>query len=374
MASSKTSKGNLAQLTPEDTPTVAAIYAAWKAKPTRRSRRIGASTIGGPCDRAIWYSFRWAGQADFSGRMLRLFDTGNHEEKRIIADLKSIGCEVDAPEEQHEFTGVNGHLVCKIDGAVKGLPEAPETWHVLEVKTHNIKSFAALKSKGLDSKPTHRAQCATAMLLSGMNRCLYIAVCKDTDELWSMRLRIEEERELAESMIRRAEYIRDQSTPPEKISDDPEYFECKWCDHKAVCHGTRLMDPTCRSCCYSTPVQAGGWICEHGSRRSSLIGEATQLEGCEHHRFIPLTIGYAEVQDSGEDEAGPWVEYKTKDGAIFRNGPGPHGYSSKELATFPPELVGADTKILGTVADIKARIGSVTGKAEVVKVVAETDL
>ena len=40
-----------------------------------------------------------------------------------------------------------------------GIPEAPKTWHVLEFKTHNSKSFAKLEKEGVQkSNPMHYAQ------------------------------------------------------------------------------------------------------------------------------------------------------------------------------------------------------------------------
>jgi len=330
-----------------DSETVKAIYAYHKAQPQRRGARLGASIIGGPCDRALWYSFRWAGREEHDGRLLRLFERGQVEEPRVVKELRGIGCEVmdkdPSTGEQVEFSAVGGHLVCKLDGAVLGVPEAPKTWHVLEVKTHNAKSFAALQSKGIASKPTHLAQCAVAMRMSGMTRCLYIAVNKDTDELFSERIRAEDVKSLTDSLMARAKFVVDATVPPEKISDDANHWECKWCSHRAVCHEGKVMDPTCRSCCHSTPTEASTWTCELLAKG---LSAEEQEAGCDEHRFIPLTIGYAAYTDAGTDENGKhWVEYRNSEGGAFRNGPGPMGYSSKELAVLPKELVGADHAI-----------------------------
>ena len=42
-----------------------------------------------------------------------------------------------------------GHFGGSLDGVALGLLEAPKTWHVLEFKTHSVKSFADLVAKGV---------------------------------------------------------------------------------------------------------------------------------------------------------------------------------------------------------------------------------
>ena len=56
---------------------------------------LGASQIRGRAvPRALWYSFRWATQRQFDGRMLRLFERGQREEAVFIAELRAIGTTV----------------------------------------------------------------------------------------------------------------------------------------------------------------------------------------------------------------------------------------------------------------------------------------
>jgi hypothetical protein len=63
----------MAALPPPACPTVTAIYAAYEAAADNGYRaHLGASLIGTECERAIWYSFRWATRARHTGRLLRL--------------------------------------------------------------------------------------------------------------------------------------------------------------------------------------------------------------------------------------------------------------------------------------------------------------
>ena len=64
------------------------------AKPYRSSN-IGASSIGCPCQRSTFLSFRWASPIeDFKGQMLRLFDVGTREEDIMVDNLKNIGFDI----------------------------------------------------------------------------------------------------------------------------------------------------------------------------------------------------------------------------------------------------------------------------------------
>ncbi len=356
---------------PEDSKTVRAIYEAYERNAEKRhSRRLGASQIGGPCERALWYGFRWCRDGRFDGRMLRLFNTGHLAEDRFAADLRSIGCEVHVVDpgtgKQFEYTAVGGHFIDKIDGAVKGLPEAPKTWHVAEFKTHSAKSFREVQKKGVKAaKPEHYAQLAVGMKLTGMTRAFYLAVNKDTDELHSERFRWEECREDAENLLRRAERIVKAATPPERIADDPDAYPCSFCPYRELCHGSKPPGPavpckvTCRSCVHATPemdTDRGRWSC---AKHSLTLLEEDQKKACGDHLFIPQLVAFARVVDAGYDPAGDWTEYENEDGVTWRNGRQPGHYASTELAILPGPLVGA-----GTVDDVKRELGAVVESVE----------
>ena len=179
----------MAAIPPPACPTVTAIYAAYEAAADTGYRaHLGASLIGTECERAIWYSFRWATRAQHTGRLLRLFDTGNLAEARFVADLRRIGVTVldldPATGRQWNLRDASGHFGGSMDAVAIGLPEAPATWHVCEFKTHSAKSFTKLKAEGVAaSKPLHWAQMQAYMQLAGLDRAFYLAVGKDTDEL-----------------------------------------------------------------------------------------------------------------------------------------------------------------------------------------------
>ena len=239
-----------------------------------------------------------------------------------------------------------------MDGAVVGLPEAPDVFHVLEIKTHGVKSFKALQTQGVRlSKQAHFDQMQTYMHLSGMTSALYYGVCKDTDEL-HLEV-VAHDKAAGEAILAKAEQIITAAVPPLGISTDPAYFECKWCRFYETCHGAQLPEVNCRTCANSTPeVASGGWTC----KGSVPLTEAKQRTGCGEHLFIPpLLAALGEPVDGGEAH----VIYKTKTGAHFTNGPAP-GFRSIEIRAAGAMV--ADAVVLAAKAAFPtARVVSGTG-------------
>jgi hypothetical protein len=304
----------MAELPAPPTPTLTAIYSAYEARQGDGFREhLGASLIGKPCGRALWFDFRWVTSSRFSGRMLRLFETGQREEDRIVANLRSTGAtvlEVD-PETGRQFRveAHGGHFGGSLDGAALGLLEAPKTWHVVEFKTHSVKSFTDLVAKGVvKSKPQHAAQMQIYMHLTGLTRAMYVAVCKDTDALHIER--IEADPAEATRLLDKAKRIIDAQHPPARISDDPTWFECRMCSHHAACHIGETAALNCRTCLHSTPVD-GGWHCARHDRR---LEPQDQRRACSRHLFIPDLVP-GTVTDAGED----FVAYRMADGSDWLN-------------------------------------------------------
>ncbi len=294
--------------------TRAAIFAAYEADRDDGFRsHLGASQIGKSCERALWYDFRWTTPARFPGRILRLFETGQLEEARLVRNLRRTGATVldvdPATGRQWRVEAHGGHFGGSLDAVALGLLEAPRTWHVVEFKTHSAKSFRDLTAKGVAvSKPQHAAQMQVYMHLTGLTRALYVAVCKDTDDLHVER--IHADRAVGERLLAKARRIIDAPRPPARISEDPAWWECRLCPHHAVCHESAAAPVTCRSCLHATPVD-GGWHC---ARWDTLLPLEAQRRGCGKHLFVPDLVP-GEVVDAGDDH----VVYRLPDGATWVN-------------------------------------------------------
>jgi len=294
-------------------PIAAAIYTQYEKRNEEEESRgyLGASIIGRECSRALWYGFRWAGKEQFNGQLLRLFETGHLAEPRFVENLRSIGAtihDVDPSSgSQFGFSGADGHMKGHMDGCGVNIPTGGKQWHVLEFKTHNTKSFAALKKHGVEkSKPEHYAQMTWYMGKSGMTRALYGAVNKDTDELYFER--IEFDPVAFEKLNVKAESIIFTDQPPEKLSQDPKFYLCGWCANKDVCHGGRVPAVSCRTCIHATPERGGNarWSCaKHGPE----IPIETQRQGCANHLPLPWLVTFANPIDAGEG----WILFVRND-------------------------------------------------------------
>ena len=277
----------MAPIPPPTDSTISRIYKAWEEKQAIHHREhLGASRIGRECERELWYEFRWAKKPAFSGRMLRLFARGQLEESTIVADLRAAGIEVHEVDEngkQFRFSDHAEHFAGSMDGCGKGFVEAPKAWHVLEFKTHNDKSFAALEKDGVEkSKPEHYAQMQVYMGWSGMDRAMYVAVNKNTDEIYIERIRFD--KELFESLRAKAKSIIFSDSPPDRINESPAFFKCKMCSFQSICHGLgELPEKNCRTCNHAHALEDGGWGCSHHQKALTV---QDQEAVCESHSFI----------------------------------------------------------------------------------------
>lgn len=270
--------GDLEKYT-ESTAVTSALEGYWSRVWGRESPRryLGASIIGHDCLRYLWLSFRGFRAAPFPGRMLRLFERGRREEQMFIEELRGAGAtvlDIDASTGHQwavDFCG--GHVRGHADGVACDIPGSGHAWHLLEFKTHSEKSFSELKKKGVKAaKPQHFVQMQIYMLGLQLNRALYLAVNKNTDELYAERIRFD--KEAAESAIRRAHDVVSSNDPPERLSERPDFYKCKTCNFYSVCFpdATSPAYPPsaccdghdCRTCRHCTADESSGnarWFC-----------------------------------------------------------------------------------------------------------------
>ena len=260
-------------------------------KPIRLSR-LGASSIGDSCLRKIWLSWRAYDISDFDGRMLRLFNTGHLQEQRIIDDLIQAGCQVwavDPHGQQYTYTDDTGHFVVKVDGIIKGIDGAENTPHVLEIKTHNTKSFDDLVKKGVqESKPAHYFQMQAGMLCSGIDRAFYVALNKDNEQYYVKR--IKPDLEVQSEIMLRIKVLLEADLRPAVVSENIEGFPCRWCDYKEVCYDKKPPLKTCRSCEFSHPAEDGKWHCAYHEKDLTLDDQIAACDNYEPKGGICTTI------------------------------------------------------------------------------------
>ena len=261
---------------------------------------LGASMLGRECAREIWYKWRWArsGQGGFEPRMLRLFNRGHLEEPRFIALLMMVGCEVWTQDEngnQYRISWAGGHAGGSGDGVARGIPDLrADIAACTEFKTHGEKSFIKLAGpldawrahradrrnpfpgEGLRmSKPEHFTQMQLYMRKMGLAAGLYMAVCKNTDDLYAEIITLDTE--YADQFLNRGEQLVYLEAPPKKLNESSGFWKCRFCDERPVCHLNATPTRNCRTCRLAQVRTDGTWRC---GRTDAVLDKAAQLAGC----------------------------------------------------------------------------------------------
>jgi hypothetical protein len=306
-------------------PTLEAVDRAIEAgQETRLSNRLGASQIGNPCERALWYGFRWTTAPRFDAATLKRFQDGHDGEAQMAARLRAISCieiHTHDPEtgNQFELTAIEGHFVCYIDGVVLGLLQAPKTWHVWEHKvSEKYAAFVRLvgnyggKAALREWNEVYYAQAVIGMHLTELTRH-YLTVSSPGGRN-TMSCRTEANPEEALRLLAKARRVIEAPNAPTRISNDPAFFRCRFCDHAEACHGDKRPLVSCRSCLHSSPTEGGNWHC---ARFGKTLTIDEQKEGCPAHLYIPSMINGEQI-DAAED--GAWVLYRLRDGSEWCDG------------------------------------------------------
>lgn len=308
-------------------PTLDAVDAAIESAQDVSPRAyIGMSSIGEPCSRKLWYRFRFALVSRFDALTIKRVDDGHAGEALQAERLRMVtGIELRTEDEvgnQFGFSLLGGHLRGHMDGAILGLLQAPKTWHVWEHKQVGEKKFEQLKKlKELKGEKEalkawdeiYYGQAITYMAASGMTR--HYLTCSTPGGRDTISVRTNADRSAADRLFAKAQRIIDSAEPPDGVSLDASWYQCKLCDYAELCHGDAMPQRTCRSCAHVTPLQDGKWVCE---RHEESVSTAEQKLGCAQHLYIPAFYKrVAEPIDSGAD----WVMYRRKDnGETFVDG------------------------------------------------------
>jgi hypothetical protein len=295
-----------------------ALVEARNANPSYEGYGIGASSLGTPCDRQLWYTLRWASPSEVitEGRKLRIFARGNAAEQRILADLgRVLTIEEHDPAtgKQWRFSRANGWIRGKADGRCIGVLEAPKAEHVIEIKCIKAADWRGIAKHGLAKhKPEHWMQLHEGMAALGVERGLYIAENADTCELLTERIHLDHE--VAAKVEARVLRLVDEHVVPLRVNDAPTKPPCLFCTHKAVCFENAAPRRTCRTCIFFAFGRDGAGHCE---RFDEPRLPDRQRENCGAHLYLPTLVGGDQV-DAAED--GSWVEYRLPDGSTWRDG------------------------------------------------------
>lgn len=309
-------------------PTLAAIDRAMEVAGNRdwRGPTLPMSAIGLSCDRAIWYGFRWTALPVWTAEQLKRFDDGNHGEAVMAARLRMVeGLTLWSTDpdtgKQWTFLDHADHLRGSIDGVVLGLLQAPKTPHIWEHKQveekslrklERIKSNAGEKNALLQWKPHYWATAQLYMAYVELDRH-YLTVSSPGGR-HTVSCRTEADPAEAEVLRARARRIIESDRAPPRISEKPDWHECRYCEHHATCHQGALPKVSCRTCLHASPAENGLWHC---ARWAKTLDREQQREACPAHLFLPSLVDGEQV-DAADD--GSWIEYRLRSGETWRDG------------------------------------------------------
>ena len=211
---------------------------------------LGVSRLGVSCSRALQYEYTHAPRdKTFSGKTLRIFEMGHVLEKMALNWLTRAGFDIYTCQPNGKplgFSIAGGRIQGHVDGIVRKAPPEigmtfPSLW---ECKSMNAKSWKQTVEKGVRiSKPVYAVQIALYQAymeeqLPGISRnpALFTAVNKDTSEIYHELVPFDAAlaQEASDRGVNILRATQAGETLP-RVSNDPEYFECRFCDWKEVC-------------------------------------------------------------------------------------------------------------------------------------------
>jgi hypothetical protein len=202
---------------------------------------LGASRIGEECARKLAYEYLKVPGEPFSSKTLRIFAAGHKFEDMLADWLRDAGFDLRSHKPsggQYGFEAMKGRIKGHIDGVFMDGPDLglvyPGGW---ECKALNDRSWSDTKKKGVKlSKPVYFGQCQTYMGYMNLPWFLFSALNKNTQEVYHEVVRFDAA--IAQVLSDRAvNIIRDAEAGqlPPRISDDPNFFKCRFCDHREPC-------------------------------------------------------------------------------------------------------------------------------------------
>ena len=316
-------------------PTISAVMDQIQKSHTSEVRGYAqCSGLGADCTRQLQYQFWWTHPETFVATTLMNFDDGYRTEDltnhRFLAtpgiDLRPTG-----PDgRQWTVTSWSGHLRGHLDGLVLGLLEAPKTWHVYEVKcvsdARKRKLERLIEKEGekealKEWSKVYYTQAQLYMGLTKLKRHYLLCATAGGREMISVRTNFD--KKFFEETLQKAHDLITANELPPRISEDPDFYLCRWCQFNQLCHEKKTARMNCRTCAHSTAVldpethdtkDFGVWRCEFHNKKLSM---KDQKKGCPKHLFKPDLIPWGQV--TAMDKEANTITYQTDDGTDFKN-------------------------------------------------------
>jgi CRISPR/Cas system-associated exonuclease Cas4 (RecB family) len=330
---------------------------------------LGMSEIGEECWRKLFYSFRNAERKTWLAPGVKATEDGFIQEDLMAFRLRllpyielyttksgeivnTLGSRIVSNKDDKDQIGFNlllGHFRGHCDGVIRGIKEAPQTWHTWEHKSVNKEKFKKLidirkksgeKSSLVEWDRIYYEQAIIYMHELEFKRHYLTVTAPGGREYISIRT--EYDAKIAEGVIAKAKVIIfDNWDIPSRLSNDPEFYKCKWCEFHEICHEGGFPLVNCKTCRYSEPVQDGQRQC---LQHEKIIPDTELNIGCKDHVFNPALVAADLVEHQQEG-----CLYHIKENDIY--------FSNTTITGFP-ELDGKLDAIY-TSQDLREKIKSI---------------
>jgi len=262
---------------------------------------LGMSQIGEECERKLFYSFRCCEIDEQNIIGTKAANDGHRQELEMAKHLQSLPFielyteDSVTPGEQIGYELLLGHFRGHLDGIIRGIVEAPKTWHVWEHKSKDKSMFNKLKKIRQENGEKlslkmwniiYYAQAIIYMHSSKLSRH-YMTVSTPGGRD-AISIRTDYNQKYAEMLIDKAQrIIFENNYLPPGTSDKKEVFACKFCPYIDICHDKQFPLVHCKTCRYREPVKNGENFCHF--KKEDIDKKYLHMR-CNNHIYNPALI------------------------------------------------------------------------------------
>jgi len=206
---------------------------------------IGASMIGSICDRQIWYAGNGVESQPFDAASILRFIDGHTQEAemarrlRLLPSIKLETHDADGKQFSFDLGVIKGH----VDGIITGIYESqePHIWEHKSVDEDGLKKLRkAVEVHGEKEALrfwNHKYFCQAQVYMHGMQLSWHYMTVSSAGGRDFTAIRTPYDKREAEALLAKSKRIAMCRTPPERISNRPDFYMCKsMCQFKEICH------------------------------------------------------------------------------------------------------------------------------------------
>ena len=250
---------------------------------------LGMSGIGDGDERKTWLNHRWCLPSPFKGRMLRLFDLGNHIEDQLVHFISKTKVfdisAVDANGDQYRASYLGGHFAGSCDGFVKRVIDSdPDEVVLFEAKSCNDKRFRELVKLGdyQGWSQAYQWQLHCYMGCFNLKKAMAVVMNKNNSEIYSEI--IDFNPSIWEQAQEKAKRIISSDKPPSGLSSTDWRLKNETPQYRESYLGNRLPPSVnCRNCHSCKPDMESDNAAWHCSRFNKDLTLDEQKQGCRDH-------------------------------------------------------------------------------------------